>query len=197
MESTSLLYCIFLPIYTDLQRKSTGQSRGDDLLQLDVARTIEVFDSSIIPSYIVAVRSSEDEGYLSPPLGLRADEYVLIRLSKVEVRLALETLDTRSGTVNEVPNIEELNDGSLEICVLKSHRRTVRDTLSKIFPGSDVELDYNHLEPTANDLKFWNYDTVKTLYQCQFFQRATRVVNEGWPAAAACYACLLHEMFKP
>ena len=122
-----------------------------------------------MPSHIVAVASSGDEGQVSPPPGLRADQYALIRLSKVKGRNTVKTLDTRIGTVNEVPSIEELNDGSLEICILKSHRRTVQDTVDKMFSDSDVEHYYNPLEPTANDLKFWDYDTAKKLYQCRFF----------------------------
>ena len=97
--------------------------------------------------------------------------------------------------MTEVPNIEELSDGSWEICILKSHRRTVQDTLAKTFPGSDVDLYYNPLEPAANDLKIWDYNTAKKLRQHWFFQRAIRVIKKGWPAAAACYAYLLEVMF--
>ena len=105
-----------------------------------------------MPSHIIAVSSSQDESHLSPPPGLRADQYALIRLSKVEDRNILKTLDIKIGIVNEVPNIEELNDGSLEICILKSHRRTVQDTLGKIFSDSDVDLYYDPLEPTPSEV---------------------------------------------
>ncbi|KAL8868946.1 MAG: hypothetical protein Q9198_008014, partial [Flavoplaca austrocitrina] len=115
------------------------------------------------PFHVVAVSSSGDEGHPSPPPGLRADQYALIRLSNVKDRNVLETLDTEIGTVNEVPNIEELSDESWEICILESHRRTVQDTLGKIFSGSDVDLYYDPLEATANDLEFWDYDTAKKL----------------------------------
>ncbi|KAL8902279.1 MAG: hypothetical protein Q9207_004797 [Kuettlingeria erythrocarpa] len=155
--------------------------------------TDRITDEHMTPSHVVAV-SSGDEGYLSPPPGLRSDQYALIRLSKVEDTNVLETLDTKIGPVNEVPNIEELGDESWEICILKSHRLTVQDTLRKIFSGSDVDLHYDPLEPTANDLEFWDYDTAKKLRQSWFFQRATRVVKMGWPAAAACYADLLEVM---
>jgi hypothetical protein len=97
--------------------------------------------------------------------GLRGDQYTLIRLSKVEGTNILETLDKQIGTVTEVPNIEELSDGSWEICVLKSHCSTVQDTLDKIFPGVDIDLRYSPLEPTANDLKLWDYATAKELRQ--------------------------------
>ena len=161
----------------------------------DFTSPIMEANTIVMPYHIVAV-SSSDAGHLSPPPGLRADQYALIRLSKVNDRNVWTTLDTKIGTVNEVPNIEELNDGSLEICILKSHRRTVQETLGKIFPDSDVELDYDPLDPTANYLRFGD-DAAKRLYQCLFFERATRVIKKGWPAAVACYAYLLHEMFEP
>ena len=61
-------------------------------------------------SYIVALSSSGEGSYLFPPPGLRADHYTLIRLSKVEDKKILETLDTEIRTVNEVPSINELSD---------------------------------------------------------------------------------------
>jgi Gti1/Pac2 family len=106
----------------------------------------------------------------------------------------LEKLDTKIGSVSEVPNIEKLNDGSWEICILKSHRRTVKDRLREIFLGSNVELYYDPLEPTASDSEIWGYDMAKTLCKEWFFERAIRVVKEAWPAGAACYAHRLKVM---
>jgi hypothetical protein len=86
--------------------------------QVDITHTIEVStaprttEEDMTPSHIVAVSSLGDESHLSLPPGVYADEYKLIRLSKVEDRKILETLDAIIGTVNEVPNIEELGDGS-------------------------------------------------------------------------------------
>jgi hypothetical protein len=148
-------------------------------------------------SSIVAVCSSVEESCLSLPSGFRADQYTLIRLSKVEGRDVLDTLDERIGTVNEVPNIEELSDRSWEICILKSHCCTARDMLGTIFPGSDVDLNYNPVEPTAKDLKIWNYDTAKELHHRWSFKRATRIVKNGWPAAAAYYTHFLEVMCGP
>ena len=97
--------------------------------------------------------------------------------------------------MSEVPNIEELSDGSWEICILKSHRRTVQDTLGKMFSGADVDLYYDPLKPTADNLEFWDYDTAKKLGQGWFFQRAIRVIKNGCPPAAACHAYFLEVMF--
>jgi hypothetical protein len=192
---------LFLLVCTDRCRGSVEQSQGYNSLKIGITHTIEIStttrstEEDTTPSYIVAVSSLGDKSHLSPPPGLRADQYTLIRLSKVKDENVLEKLDKKIGTVTEVPNIEELSDGSWEICILKSHRRTVQDTLGKTFPGSDVDLYYNPFEPAANDLKIWDYDTAKKLRQHWFFQRAIRVVKKGWPAAAACYAYLLEVMF--
>jgi hypothetical protein len=142
---------------------------------------------------VIAVSSSGDESHLLPPPDI-ADQYTLIRLSKVEDIRILTKLDTEIGTVREVPNVEELHDESWKICILGSHRRTVSDRLSKIFPGSHVDLYYNPLKPTANDLKTWKYDAAKSFLLRRFFQRVIRVIRTGWPAAGACYAYLLEVM---
>jgi Gti1/Pac2 family len=172
------------------------QSQGDHPLKIDITRTTEVstvlgITEDMTPTSICAVSSSR---VLLPPPGLRGDQYTLIRLSGVEDENVLEKLDTKIGTVNEVPNIEKLNDGSWEICILKSHRRTVKDTLRRIFPGSNVDLYYDPLEPTANDSEIWGYDKAKTLCKEWFFERAIRVAKEAWPAGAACYTYCLKVM---
>jgi hypothetical protein len=177
------------------------QSQGDSPLKIGVTRAFEVStmprntEEDIPPSYIVSLSSSGDESHLSPPPGLRTDQYTLIRLFKVEDRKILKKLDTEIGTVNEAPNFEELRDGSWEICILESRRRTVSHILGKIFPGSHVDLHHNPLEPTTDDLKIWDYDAAKSLLQHWFFERAIRVIRNGWPAAAAYYSYLLEVMF--
>ncbi len=87
-----------------------------------------------------------------------------------------------------MPSIEELDDGSWEMVVLQSHCHALHDRLDKIFPGSNVDLNYDPVEPAASDLKFRGYDTAKKLRKYWFSQRANRMINTAWPAAAACYA---------
>ena len=146
------------------------------------------------PSQNVAVSSPSNKRYLSSPPVLRADDYTLIRLFDVRDRSLLETIDKTIGTVNEVPNIEELSDASLEICVLESYCLTAQGILGKIFPDSDIDLDYNPLEPTAKDVELWGYHDAKKLHQQCLFERAMRIVDEGWPAAAIYYTSLLRVM---
>ena len=172
------------------------QSHGDHSLKINITRTIEVstvprITEDMIPSYVGAVSSSR---VLLPSLGFRGDQYTLIRMFGVEDVNVVEKLDPNIGKVNEVPYIEELSDGSWEICILKSHRRTIKDKLRQIFPGSNVDLYYNPLEPTANDSEIWGHDKAKTLYEERFFERAIRVIKEAWPAGAACYVYRLKVM---
>ena len=100
-------------------------------------------------------------------------------------------LDGRIERVNEVPHIEELNDGSWEMVVLKSYCCTFQDMLGEMFAGSDVDLNYDPLEPTVNNVEVWGYSNAKKLCKHLFVQRAERIVKEGWPAAAAHFAYLL------
>ena len=63
-----------------------------------------------------------------------------------------------------------------------------------MFPDSDIELNYNPLEPAAQDTEFWDYYRAKKLHQQWLFERSTRIVSKGWPATAACYSNLLRAM---
>jgi hypothetical protein len=84
----------------------------------------------------------------------------------------------------------------LEICVLKSYYLIAQGILGKIFPDSDIDLYYNPLEPTAKDVELWGHHNVKKLHQQCLFERAIRIVDEGWPAAAAYYTSLLRVMCR-
>lgn len=105
------------------------------------------------PSHIVVGSSHRDERHLSSPPGLRADDYTLIRLFNVKDRRLLETFDKMIRLIFEVPNIEKLNDGSWEIYILKSYHLITQSTLSEMFPDSDINLHYNPLKPTAQDVE--------------------------------------------
>ena len=100
---------------------------------------------------------------------------------------ALDLLDT-AFELQDAPSIEELRDGSLKICVLKSSILTILDTIREILPGSDIDIYYDPFEPTAEDLKVWDYDTAKYLCQRWFVERAERIVRKSWPPARAHYA---------
>ncbi len=170
------------------------QPQGNNPLKIDITQTIEVStatrtaEGDITPSCIFAVSSPGYKSHPAPQSGLHADQYTLVRLSEVEDGKVWEIFDTEIGTTHEVPSIEKLDDGSWEMVVLQSHCSALQDRLGKIFPGSNVDLNYDPGEPAASDLEFWNYDTAKKLREHWFSQRANRMINTAWPAAAAYYA---------
>ena len=171
------------------------QSHSDHPLKIGINGTSEVPTAPRIAEDMAPCIGAESSlRVLLPPLGFHGDQYTLIRMFGVEDENVLKILDANIGKVNEVPHIEELSDGSWEICILKSHRHTIKDKLRQIFPGSNVELYYNPLGPTAKDLKIWGCGKAKMLYEEWFFERAIRVIKEGWPAGAACYAHRLKVM---
>ncbi len=160
-----------------------------------VSTATAIAQEDMTPSHIVVGSSHSDERHLSSPPDLSADDYTLIRLSNVEDRRLLETFDEMIGPVFEVPNIEKLNDGSWEICILKSYRLIAQSRLSEIFPDSDIDLLYNPLKPTAQNVEVWGHDNAKKVCRQWLFERSIRVVSEGWSVAAAYYSSLLRVMF--
>ncbi|KAI9736734.1 MAG: hypothetical protein M1834_000938 [Cirrosporium novae-zelandiae] len=131
-----------------------------------------------------------------PNLGVDAiDElYTLVRLSNVEDGTGeeiLEKLDRGIGEIHEVASTIELNDGSWEIVVLRLYLPTLQDKLSKIFPNSIVDLKYNPMEPSVDDVKYWGYGNAKALNTDWFSKRAGKMIKEAWPTASAYYSYLM------
>jgi hypothetical protein len=193
---------IFL-LYTNLCRGCIKQSQGENPLENDNTHTIKVSttigttEEYITPSGIVAMVSSGDDSHLSPLSGFTAAHYTLVRLSKVGDANVLKLLDGKIWRVNQVPSIKQLHDRSWEMVVLKSLCGTLQETLDNIFPGSDVDMNYNPLKPTANDVEVCGPDQAKKLYELCFVQRAKTMVREAWPVAAAYYAYRLETMDGP
>ena len=166
------------------------QSRDGSSLEIYITHTIHVTttirttEEETMPSCIATVSSSGYERHLPP------HEYTLIRLSQAEDENILDLLDTTIGAVYEVPSIEKLSDGSLEMVVLKSYCPTLQAMLDKIFPGSNVDLNYDPTEPTVSEVKTLGYNTAKKLCENSFIRRAERMVRHGWPMAANYYAHL-------
>ena len=161
------------------------QSRGGSPLKISITHTIYVTtrirttEEGTMPSCIATV--------LAPPSSSGTNQYRFVRLSNAGDGSILEILDTKIGTINEVPSIEKLNDGSWEMVVLQSYCPTLQAILGKIFPGSDVDLHYDPTEPTVSEAENFGYKVAKTICRYLFINRAERMVKEGWPMAADCY----------
>lgn len=168
--------------------KSTGQSHCKPHFQINVTHVVEVFTTTRIPDDVVPSSTASSSGptsQLPPPPGLCPDRYTLLRLSNIGHRDALKILKT-----NVFPHIQELDDGSWEMAVLKSYSHSFRDTLRMMFPESSIDLDYDPLEPTANDVELWGYSAAKELSEHMFLQRSEMVDWKGSPAAAPHFAYL-------
>lgn len=142
-------------------------------------------------SSLILATSSPEENMNSPPV-CRAHHCKLIRLRNIQDPNALELLDKRL-VLYDVPNIEALSDGSLELCVVESRIATVQDALRHILPQSDVDAEYDPFEPTAEDLKIWDYQAARKLRWKSFEDRATRIRDEGWFPASDHYENILLE----
>ncbi|KAK5550248.1 hypothetical protein LTR46_011746, partial [Exophiala xenobiotica] len=122
----------------------------------------DISENSMDPYFIVAARPGEHIDPSLPPM-LPPDYYTLIRVTNIQDEKASDLLEEELGIVHDVPSIETLSDGYLEICILKSRSPTVQETIRRILPKSHVDIMYDPDEPTAEDLKTWDYDTAKEL----------------------------------
>jgi hypothetical protein len=118
-------------------------------------------------------------------------EYILVRLSGPPLCLDGVTLDKelfKEGmSISDVPNIMELNDGTCEITVRNSHLLKLQDIVDRVFPGRDIQSDYDPTTGSTDDVDTWGSETAGVLNTAWFLRRTQLVVNEGWPVSAACY----------
>ena len=127
------------------------------------------------PSFVDTASSLGDQRCLALS-GFHGDRYRLARLPKIKHEDVSRFFDTYGGSLNKVPSVVPLGDGSYEIAVLDLHCTTLKDRLGKTLPKSDFHLNYNLFEPTDTDLQFWDYHTTKKLHQDWIFKRAIRTV---------------------
>lgn len=120
-----------------------------------------------------------------------ANQYILARLSNIGPEDVTEIFPER---MTPLPNIVELNDGSWEIVVLKEKAMRLQEVLKNIAPISEVDLNYNPLEATEEDLQEWGDATARTLRERSFRQRAQKMVEDGGLEEAAYYNHLLAVM---
>ena len=115
---------------------------------------------------------------------------MLARLSDADHSDAHELLSGAVLPFQVIQSIVELMDESWEMVILKAHRWNVQEMFRKALPGSNVDLEYNPVEPTDGEVRDWG-EWARVLHELSFRQRAASVMKEGGPVAAAYYAQLL------
>ena len=175
----------------------------------DVDVEIGVLDSKLGRQYLrncsnAALRSEFD--YTS---------YRLVRLSHPgnhSRKEIFEKLD-QVGMLHEVSSVLELPDESWEMVVLKSYLPELEIRLGRIFPGCHFHPNYDPTEPSGEDVQRLFLETkssrsqvvpgemVADMKRCHaaakmlkinaFSGRASFMIREGWPVAAAYYHYLV------
>ena len=75
---------------------------------------------------------------------LNANLYIFARLSEIgQENNITEMPEGEIWLLLEVPSIVRSGDGSLELVVRKSYHSTLANTFEKIFPGSNLDFDYD------------------------------------------------------
>ena len=96
-------------------RNSIQKPCSDAPLEIYIKRTFEVSTTPQVTdkdTSIVAIAASGDKRYLSLPPRLHEHPYILIRLSKVTVRMASDKLNKEYRNASKIANIERLDDRS-------------------------------------------------------------------------------------
>lgn len=108
-------------------------------------------------------------------------------------------MDASIGKIQDVPSIQQLNDGSWELCVRKSMISTVQEKIQAMFPGSNVDINYDPTEPTAADLELCmsDYEQAKWLCGQQLLERSIKILKRGWSPAAGHYQRYVENTLGP
>jgi hypothetical protein len=83
------------------------------------------------------------------------ESYTPIRLSNLGYRTIQEISEklNKIGNLGQVLKVLELPDESWEMVVLKSYLPQLKNKLFKIFPGCDIDLDYDPTEPSREEVE--------------------------------------------
>ncbi len=125
--------------------------------------------------------------------------YILVRLSKLELCEGKDILRNLYEIIDRVANVAsiyELNDGSYEMVVLKSYLPIFQDKVGKMFPGCDVDTEYDPCEPRLDDLKHGRVDVAKAVNFISFCERAQNMIEFAWPTASTYYHYFLNRKMR-
>jgi hypothetical protein len=74
--------------------------------------------------------------------------------------------------------------------MLKTYLPTLKAKLGGIFPGCNIEPDYNPTQPNHQEVEMFGYNKAKALRTSTACDRADRMSSKAWPKAALFYSHL-------
>lgn len=134
---------------------------------------------------------SQSERDLVPPLDISPRQYSLVGLFCDTGIKTSDILDETYGTEFEVPSVHQLNSSAWEIVVLTSYRSALKQTLTRVLPGSIFDLQYDPLEPTAEDVNRWSHHNVEELRRRCCILRWEGMARKSWLPAQKFYEALI------
>lgn len=115
-------------------------------------------------------------------------EYKLLRLYTTANVMANGT-SLLIGTL-KVPSLIEINKGSWKFLVLRTHCFSLESQLSREFPSSEIDLNYDPTQPETSCVESWGYNGAWMLNRIGFSARAQKMIEEALGVAALYYAYL-------
>ena len=184
------------PAFLTNWRSSEHSPLSDITLEIGVSYTIEqvaanTSDEEPTPHGVVSLCYAEDANYKTPPDYPHVVQYQLVRLSAVDNEESVELLCGIMIRHRWVISIEELSDESWILMVHKVYCLAIRVILSEVFSSSIIDLDYDNLKPSGNDIKSCGLCNVRGLLQHNFAERI-QSMQESLP----CTRCSLCSSFQ-
>jgi hypothetical protein len=118
------------------------------------------------------------------------DIYIIVRVYELDGENLDKRLDGSLGKISEVASIIELADQTWEIVVLDHYLPCFLKTVSKEFPESWVDVDYDPFQPDPDDISYHGYHTAQVLCMSRLGKRADRMIADSWEEGAAFYTHL-------
>jgi hypothetical protein len=121
------------------------------------------------------------------------DDYALVCLSSIGSPSYIEILkmfDMIAAALDAVLRAEELPDQTWELPVLRTYLPTLEAKLRTLFPGCNIESDYDPTEPNPQETEMFGYGMAKALRTDTACDRADRMRNDTCLKAALFYSHL-------
>lgn len=183
ISNSTNLTCIilFIPIsnflgtihQTKSLRREQSSTSNDPRVQIAVLEDTALFNyQQVLPTY------PEDNSYPSSTQEFGTDRFRFVRLSRIEGISATRILDI-IGCYQGWVRIEELSDSSWELVVHASSCRTLSINLSRAFLASEVNPNYDPLEPSTESVQNWGFLMARNVCRHVFATRVQVMIENG------------------